>query len=177
MGDIDVRVKLAARRGIRARIILIIWLGAIVPLLVIALYKTLGLSSDPVFFSLWFGAFFLIYYSGQSWKNGSRVQALLDEAESAIVVFPAGRPHTPAAWRTVRGCFVVLTERRILVFAYNRLLDTPTGLLRSADLGTASAELRSDGRLLTIAEGGHRMGFRVAERRRKTTADFVSKLG
>lgn len=161
----------------RARLILIVWLWAIMPVLMVVLNKTLGLRSDPVFFALLLGTCSLIYHSGQSWKESSRVQELLDEGESPVVVFPARRPHTAAPWRTVRGCFVVLTERRVLVFTYNKLLDIPTGVLLVADRSESSAELRVDGRLLTVTSQGTGTAFGVAERRRTATAHFVSALG
>ncbi|MGC9540558.1 hypothetical protein [Streptomyces sp. UG1] len=166
MSDIDLRIRHAADHALRMRLILLstTWLG--VPLLAVLLINIVDVTDGLLVYSITIATWWTAYYSGQSWKNPDRIKALLDDTESPVVVL-----------RTLRGCFVVLTERRILVLTYNKLLDTPTGLLRSACLDTTSAELRSDGRLLTITEGERRMEFQVAERRRKTTEEFVSELG
>ncbi|WP_208877053.1 hypothetical protein [Streptomyces armeniacus] len=91
--------------------------------------------------------------SGQSWKDGKRVRALLREGEQANVVLPVRYPGLGLPWRAVRGCFLVLTGQRLLVFGYNRLLDIPTRLLWAADRNEHSVGLRS-GRFLTVTGRG-----------------------
>ncbi|MGX1911924.1 hypothetical protein ACWIID_24120 [Streptomyces phaeochromogenes] len=152
-----------------------LWVG--LPLLAVLFVHVVGATSGLLIYALAIATWWTAYYSGQSWKKRSRVQALLDEGESPVVVFPARRPHTPAVRRTFRGCFVALTERRVLVFTYNKLLDTPTTVLWVADRSKSSAELRADGRLLTVTSQGAGTAFVVAERRRKATTHFVSELG
>ncbi|MFE9647159.1 hypothetical protein ACFYO0_24205 [Streptomyces sp. NPDC006365] len=177
MHDIDSRIQRVASRALRKRLILfaVLWLG--LPLLAALFVYVVGATESLLIYAPVIAAWWTVYYSGQSWKERSRVQALLEESESPIVVFPVRRPHAPVLWRTVRGCFLVLTERRVLAFTYNKLLDAPTSVLWVADRSESVAQLRADGRLLTVTSQGTEMAFGVAERRRKATAHFVSALG
>jgi hypothetical protein len=177
MHDIESRIQRVASRALRKRLILFValWLG--LPLIAALFVYLVSATEGLLIYALVIAAWWTVYFSGQSWKERSRVQTLLDESESPIVVFPVRRPHTPVVWRTVRGCFVVLTERRVLAFTYNKLLDVPTAVLWAADRSKSSAELRADGRLLTITSQGTGTAFGVTERRRKATTHFVSVLG
>ncbi|MFI1488020.1 hypothetical protein [Streptomyces sp. NPDC020747] len=177
MHDAESRIRRVARRALRKRLILLAALWLALPLLAVLYVYAVDTTEGPLFYAPVTAAWWTVYYSGQSWKERSRVLALLDEGESPVEVFPARHPHTSALRRTVRGCFVVLTERRALVFTYNKILDTPTAVLWAADRSKCSAELRADGRLLTVTSQGTRTAFGIANRRRKATAHFVSALG
>jgi hypothetical protein len=177
MYDIESRIQRVASHALRKRLILLAILWVSLLLLAALFVYVVGATGGLLIYALAIAGWWTVYYSGQSWKESSRVQALLDEGESPVVVFPARRPHASALWRTVRGCFVVLTERRVLVFTYNKLLDTPTAVLWAADRSKCSAELRADGRLLTVTSQSAGTAFGVADRRRKATAHFVSALG
>ncbi|MEU7584203.1 hypothetical protein AB0B50_42230 [Streptomyces sp. NPDC041068] len=177
MDDIDTRVRQVTPKAVWKRLMLIVALWACFPLTAVLFVHTVGAGDGLVVYALLIAAWWTISYSGLSWKNSRRVQELLNEGESPVVVFPARRPRTALPWRTVRGCFVVLTERQVLVLAHNRVLDIPTGVLWVADRGKSSAELRADGRLLTVKSHGSKIGLGVTPRRRTATAQFVTALG
>ncbi|MBL3671374.1 hypothetical protein JL475_36845 [Streptomyces sp. M2CJ-2] len=165
------------RHALRTRlaVFVILWLG--LPLLAAIFVYGTGATTALIIYALVIAAWWTVYYSGRSWKDRDRVGALLEEQESPVVVFPARHPHSPAAWRGVRGCFVVLTDRRVLVVAYNKLLDTPIRVLWVADRSMSSVDRRADGRLLTVASRGAEMALDVGHRHREATRLFVSALG
>lgn len=178
MDETDARLRRMARRSVMVRLAVIVWCLVLFPalLLLFQVLFDIDTSTDPVFFGVCMGLGWVVYLSGQSWKKPDRVRALLDEGEEAIVVLPVRRPATPLPLRLLHGCFIVLTERRVLVFAYNKLLDTPTGILWGGAADSSSAVSKAAGRLLTIESSGMSMEFTVTERHRGESARLVQAL-
>ncbi|MGW6273801.1 MULTISPECIES: hypothetical protein [unclassified Streptomyces] len=142
-------------------------------------HAAFGHPSQPLAAGLTSGCVWLVLAGEQAWKQPGRVRALLDDGEELTAVFPARRLARGASSRTSGGydsCFVVLTNRRVLVFAHNRLVDVPTGLVLDAPRRTCAAELRADGRRLTVHRGDEHQEFRVSPRRRGVVGRFVVAL-
>jgi hypothetical protein len=91
--------------------------------------------------------------SGYSWRDEDRVRELLPEGERLKVAVPVRWGRTPFWRRAVHGRFLVFTDRRVLLFAYDRFLDLPfTRPLWSEPAEDLTAELRvADRRLLLHA--------------------------
>ncbi|MEU5956986.1 hypothetical protein [Streptomyces sp. NPDC047525] len=114
---------------------------------------------------------------GQAWRNHARVRALLDDGEELVTAFPVGSVRTSLYRRLVGvGGFLVVTNRRVLVFAHNRVMDVPTALVWHAQRRDCSAKLGPGRREFTLVRGeeearGWRFGF--GARRRAAVERFV----
>ncbi|WP_217169915.1 hypothetical protein [Streptomyces sp. AC512_CC834] len=113
--------------------------------------------------------------SGLSWKRPERVQGLLAEGEKVMAVLPVRHPRSSVGRRLLHGCFVVLTERQVLVFAYNRLLDVPTDLMWEVDRHEDAVVLR-DGRTLVLSTPGTPTELALPRRHRPTTTPRPAAL-
>ncbi|MEU4997768.1 hypothetical protein [Streptomyces sp. NPDC021622] len=158
------------------------WNLVVIPSALVLVFAVLGLRSTPVFQGLAMGLMWTVLSSGQAWKNPERVRALLDDDEELLTAFPArllpSRTRTGLrGWSVAGSCFLVLTTRRVLVFAHNRVVDVPTGHLWDAPRRDCRAELRPDARRLKVTHGEASSEFRLAARHRKATERFAVALG
>ncbi|MEV0323326.1 hypothetical protein ACIBKX_11915 [Streptomyces sp. NPDC050658] len=175
----DVRLRDSARRGIRDRLLLVVWSLGVLPVVLVLVSFALGFGARALFNGLGIGLMYVVLYGGQAWKNPGRVRALLDEGEGEELVsaFPVGLPDQALLSRLLGGSggFLVVSNRRVLVFSRNRITDVATELLWSAPRRDCSAELRSDGSALTITGGGESRTWRLGPgaRRRAAVERFV----
>ncbi|MEV8320716.1 hypothetical protein AB0Q95_41860 [Streptomyces sp. NPDC059900] len=122
------------------------------------------------------GLTYTVLYGGQAWRNPERVRALLDDGEEPVTVFPVRSVRTSFPRRLVgAGCFLVVTNRRVLVFAHNRVTDIPTALVWQAPRRDCSAELISKRREFTVTCGEDIRAWRFGSeaRRRAAVERFV----
>ncbi|WP_128556357.1 hypothetical protein [Streptomyces triticagri] len=176
--DVQERVRLAARQGVRARVLLVLWQLVLFPLGLLAVHEVLDLrtATDPVFFGLVAGTLGAVYYSGQSWKERDRVQTLLEPGDTPRAVVPAVLPGAGVRERALRGCFVVLTERQALAFAYNRLLDAPVRSCASAARAECEAESDPGGGIITVRSEAGDQTFTVKAGGWRALQKFVAEL-
>lgn len=177
-GGFDVRLRRVARRGIRFRLILVVWCLGVMPSVFVLVNVALGSDSRPWFNGLGMGLAFTVWCGGQAWRNSARVRALLDGGEELVAAFPVG-PDRLTLLRRLAGVggFLVVTNRRVLVFSHNKITDVATGLLWSAPRRECSAELDAKGRRLTVMRGeesrGRKFRFGLGVRRRTAVEQFV----
>ncbi|MFB9522049.1 hypothetical protein [Streptomyces cremeus] len=100
--------------------------------------------------------------SGQSWKDEDRVRSLLGEGERLKVAVPVRWSRASLWRRSVRGRFLVFTDRRVVLFAYRRFLDVPDARpLWSAPAGSCTANVRVAERELVLEGAGAATDERV----------------
>lgn len=175
-GGFDVRLRRVARRGIRFRLILVAWCLGVMPSVLVLVNVALGADSRPWFNGLGMGLAFTVWCGGQAWRNPARVRVLLDDGEELVAAFPVGPDRLTLLRRLVgAGGFLVVTNRRVLVFSHNKITDVATGLLWSAPRRECSAELASKGRRLTVmcGEESRKCRFGLGARRRTAVEQFV----
>ncbi|WP_162929271.1 hypothetical protein [Streptomyces sp. YIM 130001] len=136
----------------------------------------LDTATDPVFFGVWMGVAATIHHSGQSWKRRARVQSLLEPGDTVRAVVPAQLPGATARQRIARGCFVVLTDRQMLGYEYNRSLDVTVRCLAIAERADCAATSDPGGGTITVhSEAGERP-FTVSARGWRALQQFLAEL-
>ncbi|MGW7274291.1 hypothetical protein ACWGH5_27640 [Streptomyces sp. NPDC054864] len=176
MDGLDARLPLVAWRGIRSRLILVVWCLGVMPSVPVLVNVALGASSRPWLNGLGLGLAFTVLCGGQAWRSPARVRALLDDGEKLLAAFPVG-PDRLSPLRRLMGAggFLVVTNRRVLVFSHNKIPDVVTGLVWSAPRRECSAELDLRRRRLTVVRGEerHHCRFGFGARRRTAVERFV----
>lgn len=171
MEGFDVRLRRVARRGIRSRLILVVWCLGVMPSVLVLVNVALGSDSRSWFNGLGVGLGFTVLCGGQAWRNPARVRALLDDGEELVAAFPVVSDRLTLLRRLVGvGGFLVVTNRRVLVFSHNKITDVATGLLWSAPRRECSAELAPKERWLTVIRGEERRRWRFGFGVRRRTA-------
>ncbi|MCX5204014.1 hypothetical protein OG897_21500 [Streptomyces sp. NBC_00237] len=135
--------------GIRRRVLLLAGLWTIPPALVLGLGCLVNPDRIPVHNAVLVPASLTFACSGWAWKDSARVRKLLTDGENPLMVVPVRSPAASGPGRALRDAFVVLTERRLLLYGHDRFLDVPTRLLHEADRDTVAFGLR-DGRVITV---------------------------
>lgn len=133
-------------------------------------------AAGPWFNGLGMGLAFTVWCGGQALRNPARVRALLDDGEELVAAFPVGPDRLTLLRRLVGvGSFLVVTNRRVLVFSHNKFTDVATGLLWSGPRRECSAELVLKGRRLIVVCGEERRKcrFGLGARRRTAVERFV----
>lgn len=146
------------------------------PSAIVLVHVALGSDSRPWFNGLGMGLAFTVWCGGQAWRNPARVRALLDDGEELVAAFPVGPDRANFLRRLVGvGGFLVVTNRRVLVFSHSKITDVATGLLWSAPRRECSAELDSKGRRLTVfcGEESRKWRFGFGARRRTAVERFT----
>ncbi|MFA3872426.1 hypothetical protein ABS735_01795 [Streptomyces sp. MMCC 100] len=169
------RIRQAARRYLSRRPVILAGLWAGLPLLTVLFVHGTGASGALVVYTMGIVAWWTARCSGSSWKNPERVKALIAEGGKVLAVLPVRHPRIPVARRLFHGCFVVLTERQVLVFAYSRLRDVPTELMWAADRHEDAVALR-DGRTLVLPTPGASTELALPRRLRPTTTTRLAAL-
>lgn len=176
MDGFEVRLRRVARRGMRVRLIAVVWNLGFLPVAIVLVYVALGSSARPWFHGLSMGLMYIVLCGGQAWKNPERARALLDEGEELVTVFPVGSVRTSLPRRLVgAGGFLVVTNQRVLVFAHNRITDVATDLLWSAPRRGCAAELGPQRRQLRVFRGEESGEWRIGygARHRAAVERFV----